>query len=667
MPKEAQRRIAALRAAIEEHNYRYYVLDDPSVSDAEYDQLFGELLRLEDQHPEFVTTESPTQRVGSAPATQFSQVAHGNPMLSLANAFSEDDVRSFDRRVREKLEVDEVAYLVEPKLDGLAINLIYKNGVFVQGATRGDGYTGEDVTLNLRTINTIPLKLKDRRRKLEVRGEVIMFKKDFAELNLAQEEKGERLFVNPRNAAAGTLRQLDPKVTAKRQLRFYAYGLGDVSDGELPARQDALMDYLVEQKFLVTPERKLARGVAALLESYTAIANLRDTLPYAIDGVVYKVNELSHQQSLGYVSRAPRFALAHKFEAEEARTQLLGIEVQVGRTGAITPVARLKPVFVGGANVTNASLHNEDEIKRKDVKINDFVIVRRAGDVIPEVKAVIVKDRPLDAHDFVMPTRCPICGSQIVRLMDEAVARCSGGLVCPAQRKKAILHFASRRAMDIEGLGEKMVDQLIDKNLVHTPADLYHLGLETLTSLERMAKKSATNLLDAIAKARNTTLARFIYALGIRNVGETTAKDLAEHFVEITALMAANVDQLLQVRDIGPVVAQSIVTFFSEDHNQKVVHELLAAGVTWPVAPNKKIGIGKLHGKIFVLTGTLVNFSRDAAREKIEEQGGVVTDSISKKTDFLVAGSAPGSKFAKAQSLGVKILQEDELMALLHD
>ena len=667
MSKEVQKRVAALRAAIEEHNYCYYVLDDPSVSDAEYDQLFNELLRLEAQYPELVTTDSPTQRVGATPATQFPQVVHGSPMLSLANAFSEDEVRAFDRRIREKLELNDVDYLVEPKLDGLAINLIYENGVFAQGATRGDGYTGEDVTLNLRTIHTIPLKLKDQRQKLEVRGEVIMFKKDFAELNLAQEEKGDRLFVNPRNAAAGTLRQLDPKITARRQLRFYAYGLGEISDGELPASQNELMDYLAEQKFLVTAERKLVRGVAALLETYAAIGDMRHTLPYAIDGVVYKVNELSHQQSLGYVSRAPRFALAHKFEAEEARTQLLEIEVQVGRTGAITPVARLKPVFVGGANVTNASLHNEDEIKRKGVKINDFVIVRRAGDVIPEVKAVIIEDRPNNVRDFVMPTHCPICGSQIMRLIDEAVARCSGGLVCPAQRKKAILHFASRRAMDIEGLGEKIVDQLIDKNLVHTPADLYHLDLDTLASLERMAKKSATNLLDAIAKAKNTTLARFIYALGVRNVGETTAKDLAEHFGEITALMAAGVDQLLQVHDIGPVVAQSIVTFFSEDHNQKVVHELLAVGVTWPPPQNKKSGTGKLQGKIFVLTGSLVNFSRDVARTKIEEQGGVVTDSISKKTDFLVAGSAPGSKFAKAQSLGIKILQEEDLMALLHD
>lgn len=657
----------ALRAAIEEHNYCYYVLDDPSVSDAEYDQLFKELLRLEAQYPELVTTDSPTQRVGATPSTQFPQVVHGNPMLSLANAFSEDEVRAFDRRIREKLDLDDVAYLVEPKLDGLAINLVYENGVFVQGATRGDGYTGEDVTLNLRTIHTIPLKLEDQRKKLEVRGEVIMFKKDFAELNLAQEEKGDRLFVNPRNAAAGTLRQLDPKITARRQLRFYAYGLGEASGDELPTSQNALMDYLVEQKFLVTAERRLVRGVAALLEAYAAIGNLRHTLPYAIDGVVYKVNELSHQQSLGYVSRAPRFALAHKFEAEEARTQLLEIEVQVGRTGAITPVARLKPVFVGGANVTNASLHNEDEIKRKGVKINDFVIVRRAGDVIPEVKAVIVKDRPNNVRDFVMPTHCPICGSQIMRLIDEAVARCSGGLVCPAQRKKAILHFASRRAMDIEGLGEKIVDQLIDKNLVHTPADLYHLDLDTLASLVRLAKKSATNLLEAIAKAKHTTLTRFIYALGVRNVGETTAKDLAEHFGEITALMAAGVDQLLQVRDVGPVVAQSIVTFFSEDHNQKVVHELLAVGVTWPPPQNKKSGTGKLRGKIFVLTGSLVNYSRDVARTKIEEQGGVVTDSISKKTDFLVAGSAPGSKFTKAQSLGIKILQEDDLIALLHD
>ncbi len=660
-----QQRAATLRATIEDHNYRYYVLDEPVISDAEYDKLLSELLQLEAQHPEFVTSDSPTQRVGAAPAVQFAQVKHGSPMLSLANAFSEDEVRAFDRRIREKLDLAELTYEVEPKLDGLAISLIYENGILTQGATRGDGYTGEDVTLNLRTINTIPLKLKDPPGKIEIRGEVIMFKEDFAALNNAQQEKGERIFVNPRNAAAGALRQLDPKITASRQLKFYAYGIGEASGIAVPKSQEQLMHFLAEQKFMVTPKRKLAVGVTGLLQAYTEIGKLRHKLPYAIDGVVYKVNDLMQQQTLGYVSRAPRFALAHKFKAEEARTQLLDIEVQVGRTGAITPVARLAPVFVGGANVTNASLHNEDEIKRKGVKINDFVIVRRAGDVIPEVKTVIVAERPANAREFVMPENCPICGSQIVRLIDEAVARCSGGLVCPAQRKKAILHFASRRATDIEGLGEKIVDQLIDKNLIHTPADLYHLSLDTLTSLERMAEKSATNLLNAIAKAKNTTLPRFIYALGIRNVGETTAKDLVEHFGEMDTLLAADADQLLQVRDVGPVVAQSIVTFLAEIHNQKVVLALRAAGVHWPPPPRKKSTNGKLQGKIFVLTGSLGNFSRDAAREKIEEQGGIVTDSVSKKTEFLVAGSEPGSKLTKAQSLGIKIIDEDELMELL--
>ena len=668
MHTSAAARIAALRQIIEEHNHRYYVMDDPVVSDAEFDSLLRELNELEAKHPELITRDSPTQRVGAAPAGQFAPVQHGSPMLSLTNAFSEAEVFAFDRRIREKLGLETVEYETEPKLDGLAVSLIYDNGIFVQGATRGDGFTGEDVTLNLRTLKTIPLSLPLARGKIEIRGEVLMLKTAFLKLNKSQEEKGERLFVNPRNAAAGALRQLDPKITSSRQLRFYAYGVGESRGITLPEQQHTLLDYLASQRFLVIAERKVVQGVQGLLQTYADIERLRHTLPYAIDGVVYKVNDIRLQEKMGYVSRAPRFALAHKFAAEEAETRLLGIEVQVGRTGAITPVARLDPIFVGGANITNASLHNEDEIKRKDVRINDFVIVRRAGDVIPEIVGVVAEKRPPNARHFVMPTHCPICGSQIVRLMDEAVARCSGGLVCPAQRKKAILHFASRRAMDIEGLGEKIVDQLIDKNMIHTPADLYRLDVEAVMGLARMAKKSASNLLGAIAASKSTTLPRFIYALGIRNVGESTAKDLAEHFVDIDRLLGATLEEFLQVRDIGPVVAQSLMEFFGEEHNRGVVSDLRYAGVHWPppLAP-VKTRAGKLQGKNFVLTGSLMSFSREVARARILEEGGRVSESISKKTDFVVAGENAGSKLSKAQALGLHIIDEAQLLELLKD
>ena len=552
---QVEARIRQLREEIEGHNYRYYVLDAPSIPDAEYDKLFRELQQLEADHPQFLNPDSPTQRVGAQPLDAFSQVTHRVPMLSLNNAFEDEEVAAFDRRVREGLDAPSVVeYATEPKFDGLAISLSYENGLLVQGATRGDGFTGEDVTANLKTVKSIPLRLHvaNPPRLLEVRGEVLMLKRDFERLNAQQREKGEKEFANPRNAAAGSLRQLDSRVTAGRRLTFFAYGVGVVEGAPLPSSHKAIMDWLEGMHLPVSRERALVRGVEGLLAYYHRIGEARESLPYDIDGVVYKVNDLAAQERLGFVARAPRFAVAHKFPAQEAMTELLGIDVQVGRTGAITPVARLKPVFVGGVTVTNATLHNEDEIRRKDVHIGDTVIVRRAGDVIPEVVAVVPEKRPILAPEFVMPKVCPECGSHIMRLPDEAIARCTGGLYCPAQRKQAILHFASRRAMDVEGLGDKLVDQLVDKGLVNNPADLYRLGMNALANLERMAEKSAQNLLDALEKSKHTTLARFVYALGIRNVGEATAKDLARHFGSLDALMAADGERLQQVPDVGP-------------------------------------------------------------------------------------------------------------------
>ncbi|BBP05024.1 DNA ligase [Sulfuriferula plumbiphila] len=668
VPAEIAERARLLREQIEYHNYRYYALDAPVIPDAEFDRLLRELLALETQYPELVTPDSPSQRVGAAPVAAFSQIAHRVPMLSLNNAFSDTEIEAFDRRCREATGLAQVEYAVEPKFDGLAITLSYEHGRFVQGATRGDGYTGEDVTANLRTIRAIPMLLgiDQPPALLEVRGEVLMLKADFAALNAAQRARGDKEFANPRNAAAGSLRQLDPRITATRRLHFFAYGIGAAEGWAVPGRHAALMDQLLAMHLPVARQRGVVRGVSGLLDYYRNIGASRAQLPYDIDGVVYKVNDLALQEKLGFVARAPRFAIAHKFPAQEELTQVLEIDVQVGRTGALTPVARLAPVFVGGVTVTNATLHNEDEIRRKDVRIGDWVSVRRAGDVIPEVVSVVLARRPADAREFVMPLSCPVCGSHVVRLPDEAVARCSGGLYCPAQRKQALWHFASRRAMDIDGLGEKLVEQLVDLGLVNSPADLYRLGMVKLASLERMAEKSAAKLLAAIEASKHTTLARFIYALGIRNVGEQTAKDLARYFGNLDALMAADEAALLQVPDVGPVVAQSIAQFFAEPHNRTVIEMLRASGVSWPEgAPAVPTQTSAIAGKTFVLTGTLPKLSRDDARERIEAQGGKVSGSVSKKTDYVVAGVDPGSKYTKAQELGVKILDEAALLELL--
>jgi DNA ligase (NAD+) len=676
-------RAAQLRQTLEEHLYRYHVLDQPTIADAEYDALFNELVAIEAAHPELVTADSPTQRVGSKVLDAFAPVTHRVPMLSLGNAFSEEDAQNFDRRCREGLGVagEEIDYACEPKFDGLAITLAYVDGVFVQGATRGDGAVGEDVTENLRTVRSIPLSLSATHgampKLLEVRGEVLMLKKDFQSLNERQAAKGEKLFVNPRNAAAGTLRQLDSKLTASRPLAFFAYGIGAVDGVDLPKSHSAMMDWLEALRFPVTRERRVVRGLAGLLDFYKDIGSRRQQLPFEIDGVVYKVNSFAAQEKLGFVSRAPRFATAHKFPAEEATTVLLGIDVQVGRTGAITPVARLQPVFVGGTTVSNATLHNEDEIRRKDLKIGDTVIVRRAGDVIPEVAAVIYARRPADAQNFVMPTHCPQCNSLIEKLEGEAIARCTGGLFCPSQRKQALLHFAGRRAVDIEGLGDKLVEQIVDANLVRTPADVYRLGLTALSNLDRMAEKSANNLLAAIEKSKKTTLAKFLFGLGIRHVGESTAKDLAKHFGNLDAVMDASVEALLEVNDVGPVVAQSLRNFFDQPHNREVVEQLRSCGVTWPekefvyapiAAPDKDLqalAVGSFVGKTVVLTGTLPTLSRDEAKDKLEAAGAKVAGSVSKKTDFVIAGAEAGSKLEKAIELGVTVLDEAQFLEML--
>ena len=668
VPPAVAARIKQLREEIESHNYRYYVLDAPVIPDTEFDKLFRELQQLETDYPQLATPDSPTQRVGARPAAEFAQITHRVPMLSLNNAFADDEVEAFDRRVREGLGRENIDYAVEPKFDGLAISLVYERGMLVLAATRGDGYSGEDVTANVKTIHAVPLKLHTAHPPalLEVRGEVLMLKRDFESLNAAQRAKGEKEFANPRNAAAGSLRQLDSKITAARKLTFFAYALGAAEGVSLPRRHSQVMDWLSELHFPVCHERRVVSGVSGLLAYYRELGAKRDTLPYEIDGVVYKVNDLAAQNELGFVSRAPRFAIAHKYPAQEMMTEVLDIDVQVGRTGAITPVARLKPVFVGGVTVTNATLHNEDEVRRKDVRIGDFVIVRRAGDVIPEVVSVIQEKRPDTARPFVMPAHCPVCGSHIVRLADEAVARCSGGLFCPAQRKQALLHFAGRRAMDIEGLGDKLVEQLVDSGLVHTPADIYKLGMASLVNLERMAEKSASNILAAIERSKHTRLERFIYGLGIRNVGEATAKDLARYFGTLEALMGADEAQLIAVPDVGPIVAQSIVQFFAEPHNTEVVAQLRAAGVTWPEGEGRQATLqSALSGKSFVLTGTLPHLSRDEAKAKIEALGGKVSGSVSKKTDYVVAGADAGSKLSRAQELGVALLDEEGLLKLL--
>jgi DNA ligase (NAD+) len=667
-PAQAHARLAWLRREIERHNHLYYVLDAPEISDAEFDALFRELQSLEQLHPELVSPSSPTQRVGAAVQGGLASVTHAVPMLSLNNALSEEEAAAFDRRVRENLGVNAVDYSAEPKFDGLAVSLTYEDGRLAVGATRGDGYTGEDVTANLRTLPSVPLVLDAAQPPalLEIRGEVIMFKRDFAALNDQQRAKGEKEFVNPRNAAAGALRQLDPRITASRRLRFFAYGIARFEGEGLPAeRHSAQMAWLESLRLPVSPHRALVRGLDGLLGYYGRTGALRASLPYEIDGVVYKVDDLAQQNRLGFVSRAPRFAVAHKFAAEEAVTEVLDIGVQVGRTGALTPVARLKPVFVGGVTVTNATLHNEDEVRRKDVRIGDFVVVRRAGDVIPEVVRSLQARRPVHSREFQMPAFCPVCNSTVRRLEDEAVARCTAGLFCPAQRKQALLHFASRRAMDIEGLGEKLVDQLVESGRVKSPADLYRLEAADLAGMERMGERSAANVIQAIAASREPSLARFVYALGIRNVGETTARDLARSFGRIEPLMQADIERLQEVPDVGPVVAQSIAAFFAEPHNRGIVDELLALAVhpkPEAIAPAAR---APLKGKTFVLTGTLATMSRDEAKALIEAAGGKVAGSVSKKTDYVVAGTEPGSKYEKAMSLSIEVLDEAALLELL--
>jgi len=664
--RSAQARARELREVLARHNTLYYVLDRPEISDAEYDAMFRELVELEEQYPALATPDSPTQRVGAPPLAAFAAVRHRTPMLSLANAFSDEEVLAFDRRVRQGVESDDVEYAVEPKFDGLAVSLLYRNGIFVQGATRGDGTTGEDVTQNLRTVRSIPLRLEKSAlagEPLEVRGEVLMYTKDFDALNARQQEKGDKAFVNPRNAAAGSLRQLDSRITAQRPLRFFAYAAE--REGRTPwTTHDEMLEQLAALGFPVCAERAVVQGVESALAYYAKLGARRAKLPYAIDGVVYKVNRLDWQRRLGFVSRAPRFAVAHKFPAEEQVTEVLAIEVQVGRTGALTPVARLKPVFVGGVTVTNATLHNEGELHRKDVRVGDTVVVRRAGDVIPEVVSVRLERRPPGTRPFKLPSTCPVCGSQVVREEGEAIARCSGGLVCAAQRKQALLHYASRRAMDIDGLGERIVDQLVDLELVRTPAGLYSLEVAHLAGLERMADKSAAKLKAAIDKSKQTTLERFIYALGIRNVGERTARDLARHFGSLERLLQADEETLAQVPDVGPVVALSIRQFFDERHNRLEIDRLRKAGVCWPETEGAPARAPE-DVQTFVLTGTLESLTRDQARERIEAKGHKVAGSVSKKTSYVVAGADPGSKLERARALGVLVLDEPAFLDLL--
>ena len=661
-------RVEALRREIEAHNYRYYVLDNPEVPDAEYDRLMRELQALEAAHPELITAESPTQRVGAAPLARFSEVKHEQPMLSLANVFSPEELQAFDKRIRDRLNIEEeLDYVAEPKLDGLAVSLIYEDGVLVRAATRGDGHTGEDVTQNVRTIDAIPLRLmaQDWPRRLEVRGEVYMPKAGFEAMNQQALAKGEKAFVNPRNAAAGSLRQLDPQVTAKRPLAMYCYALGIVEQGQLPEQHYATLQRLKDWGLPVCPEIRKVKGAEGCLAYFEMISQRRDDLPYEIDGVVYKVNDFEKQQQLGFVSRAPRWAIAHKFPAQEALTTVEAIEFQVGRTGALTPVARLHPVFVGGVTVSNATLHNMDEVERKDVRVGDTAIVRRAGDVIPEVVSVILSRRPENTQKVVLPDACPVCGSAVVRLDDEAVARCSGGLFCPAQRKEAIKHFASRKALDIEGLGVKLVDQLVDSGLISHVNDLFQLTVESLSGLERMAEKSATNLIHALEKSKSTTLARFIYALGIREVGEATAQSLAQYFGSLEALRSADQAALEEVPDVGTVVARNILAFFQQPHNIEVIQALMAAGIHWPETEKVDAGALPLNGKTYVLTGTLHDMTRDEAKAGLQALGAKVTASVSRKTTAVIAGEKAGSKLDKAEKLGVKILDEAGLKQLL--
>ncbi len=666
-PKHLAQRAVRLREQINFHNHRYYVLDSPEITDAEFDRLVRGLEEIEQQYPEIITPDSPTQRVGGAPLPEFTQVRHTLPMLSLSNAFTDVEVSDFVRRIQERLQLDTIEFCAEPKMDGLAVSLMYEHGLLVQGATRGDGTTGEDVTQNIRTIHSIPLRLigKDYPRVLEVRGEVVMTRRGFAELNRRQRDKGEKLFANPRNAAAGSLRQLDPRITALRPLEFMGYGIGKVEHGVLPEKHSEILQRIQQWGVRISTQMDVVRGTEGCLDYYRRMQKRRESLPFDIDGVVYKVNRLDQQEQMGFVAKAPRWAVAHKFPAQEEMTTLLAIEVQVGRTGALTPVARLAPVLVGGVTVTNATLHNQDEIERKDVRVGDTVIVRRAGDVIPEVVGVVLSKRPPSTQAFTMPAQCPVCGSDVQRAEGESAMRCTGGLYCSAQRKEAFRHFASRRALDIEGLGEKLVDQLVEKKQVSTVADIFALTQAQLAELERMGAKSAANLIEAIEKSKATTLPRFLYALGIANVGEATAQSLAQHFGNLNDLMAADEEQLQQVEAIGPVVAHSVHAFFRQQHNRDVIGKLVAAGVNWPAIEKRKIETLPLAGKTFVITGTLESMSRDEAKARLQALGAKVSGSVSQKTDYVVAGADPGSKHDKALELGITILDEAALQKLL--
>jgi len=667
------KKVESLRSQIRHHNYRYHVLDEPEVPDAEYDRLVRELQDLENKHPELVTADSPTQRVGAEPIKAFGTVQHILPMLSLDNAFSEDELNDFHRRVTERLELEidaNLNYAAEPKLDGAAVSLLYEKGQLMRGATRGDGTTGEDITHNVRTIDAVPLKLLNKGfpTTLEVRGEVFMPRDGFRTYNEQALKKGEKTFVNPRNAAAGSLRQLDPRLTAERPLDIYIYSVGVTEGGALPGCHSEILDRLQEWGFKVCPERKLVSGIRGCLEYYADIGRRRDSLRYDIDGVVYKVDRLDYQQQLGFVSRAPRWAIAHKFPAEEELTIVRAIEFQVGRTGAITPVARLEPVFVGGVTVSNATLHNMDGLHRKDVRVGDTVIIRRAGDVIPEVVRTVPDRRPKRTRIVRAPAKCPVCHSAVVREEGEAVARCTGGFICAAQRAEALKHFVSRRALDVDGLGSKLIEQLVAIDRIQTAADLYHLERDELANMDRMGEKSAENLLAAIERSKDTTLARFLYGLGIREVGEATARSLAAHYGKLTSIMKADEEGLQTVQDVGPIVASRIRSFFAEKHNQKVVKGLIDSGLTWKeTKASPKAADGPLSGKIFVLTGTMSNMTRDEAKDKIQAAGGKVTGSVSKKTNFVVYGDNAGSKLTKAQKLGIETIDEDALQKLLPD
>lgn len=662
-----QQQIDKLRQDLRRYEYEYHVLDNPTIPDAEYDRLFHQLKALEAAHPELITADSPTQRVGAKPLSGFAQIRHEIPMLSLDNAFSDEEFYAFVKRIEDRLIrlPEPLTFCCEPKLDGLAVSILYVNGVLTQAATRGDGTTGEDITANIRTIRNIPLQLlmDNPPARLEVRGEVFMPHEGFERLNQQALEKGEKTFANPRNAAAGSLRQLDPKITSKRPLVLNAYGIGIAEGVDLPNTHYDRLQWLKSIGIPVNPEIRLCNGTDEVLDFYRDIQNKRSSLGYDIDGTVLKINDIALQEKLGFISKAPRWAIAYKFPAQEELTRLNDVEFQVGRTGAITPVAKLEPVFVAGVTVSNATLHNGDEIERLDIAIGDTVVIRRAGDVIPQIIGVLHDRRPADARPIIFPKTCPVCDSAIVRIEGEAVARCTGGLFCAAQRKEALKHFVSRKAMDIDGVGGKLIEQLVDRELIHTPADLFKLDLTTLTRLERMGAKSAENALASLEKAKNTTLARFIFALGIREVGEATALNLANHFKTLEALQNADLEALQQVPDVGEVVANRILAFWHEPHNVAVVNDLIAQGVHWDDVEVKEVGENLFKGKTVVLTGTLTQMGRNEAKALLQDMGAKVSGSVSAKTDFVIAGDAAGSKLTKAQELGVTVLTEEEFLA----